>query len=138
MKAKSTLLFFSFLFTIILAGAQSTGIAQTGLPDATQDPWYGEASAFITKMEYDFYPTNNQYRTTNSANGLGFIIHENGFTAFNLKDQKQHNDWNVRFLLTGIGRSEASLPIPNGTFRKQNDLLLHDFDFGRVEYANSN
>lgn len=138
MKAKSTLLFFPFLFTIIMAGAQSTGIAKTGLPDATQDPWYGEASAFITKMEYDFYPTNNQYRTTNAANGLGFIIHENGFTAFNLKDQQHQNGWDVRFLLTGIGRSEANLPIPNGSFRKDNDLLLHDFDFGRVEYANTN
>src|SRR5690242_10728001 len=137
MKTKSTLLVFSFLFAIIMAGAQSTGIAKTGFPDATQDPWYGEASAFITKMEYDFYPSNNQYRATNAANGLGFIIHENGFTAYNLKDQNQQNGWNVRFLLSGIGRTEASLPISNGNFRKKEDMLVHDFDFGRVEYANT-
>src|SRR4026209_1460033 len=108
MKTKSTLLVLSILFTIIMAGAQSTGMAKTGLPDATQDPWYGEASAFVTKMEYAFYPTNNQYRATNAANKLGFIIHENGFSAFNLKDQNQQNGWDVRFLLAGIGRSEAS------------------------------
>src|SRR5438128_11137766 len=114
MKTKSTLLFFSFLFTIIMAGAQSTGIVKTGLPDASQDSWYRAASAFITKMEYDFYPSNSQYRTTNATNGLGFIIHENGFTAFNLTDQNHQGDWNVRFLLSGIGRSEASLPFPNG------------------------
>lgn len=138
MKTKSTLLFFSFLFIAIMAGSQSTGIAETGLPDATQDPWYGDASAIIAKMEYDFYPANNQYRTTNSANGLGFIIQENGFTAFNLKEQNQQKGWEVSFLLTGIGRSEASLLIPNGEFRKEEDLLLHDYDFGRVEYANTN
>src|SRR5688572_12346921 len=136
MNTKSTLLSFSFLFTNIMIGVQSSSLVNSGLTGDNQDTWHQEALAFITKIENGFYPVNGQYRVTNAANGLGFLIHEKGFTAYNLTGQNPTTKWTVDFQLNNIGRSQPVFQFVNGEFTKNDEFLFHEFDFGKVEYAN--
>jgi hypothetical protein len=119
-----------------MIGVQSSSLVNSGLTGDNQDTWYQEASAFITKIENDFYPVHGQYRVTNAANGLGFLIHEKGFTAYNLTGQNQTTKWTVEFQLNNIARSQPVFQFVNGEFTKNDEFLFHEFDFGKVEYAN--
>jgi hypothetical protein len=124
-----------FLSTCLLISI--TCVSQTSLPKNVSRDWFNSAADYARQIEYNFYTTNNGFRTTNSATGIGFLIHKHGYTAFNLKGTNK-GEWEVEMLLHSISRSTSTIEFPvTGNISKTNKGLVHSFGFADVEYINN-
>jgi hypothetical protein len=89
-------------------------------------------------MKYDFYKDGDRYRVTNAANGIGFYIHEKGYTVYALQQINRKEKWQVNMILSGIGRYRQLISfVPGGDIVKQESGLLQKFGFVDVEYINN-
>lgn len=146
-----TLLLVSLLLTINHVSAQShTRISSTGipelasarhpLPNSANTNWFSSASDHIRELENAFYPTKEKkhYQVANAANRIAFNISENGYTAYQVKEQYQHASWTMQFKLLGASRKKTFW-TPGSVCQTATDeaMLRYVYKNMEVQYTNT-
>lgn len=136
MKTKLyTTLFTLMLLSVVAAQDQKQ---QQQLPDGVSADWFARASDAISVYEYSFHPTAQakQFRVANTANRVGFIIDENGYTAHSIRVKADQPVWNTGFKLESITKGMDQLAANDFTVANGTGTIVYRSTAYNIEYVN--
>lgn len=105
------------------------------LPAGVQSDWYNQAIAVLAEREYFMRPMeqSSEFGAVNHAQHLGYFFTKEGYAVKNFKeDGSSKGLWQVRFLLSGIGRTEK---LHTPAFQQANQLNDHSIRYDYGTYA---